>query len=112
MKKEVILVPKDKCPLDVLAELGEKTRHSWIFFHQNVMEKLVSMPDKSFIADSDTVDFCWEATKDYPETRLITSGEPFVNSQWYTVYRIIAEDIAFSAPNCDPEDMFFLKMAE
>ena len=113
MKKEVILVPKDKCPLDVLAEMGEQTRYSWIFFHANVIQKLVSMPDNTFCADSDdNVDFRWEATKDYPETRLITSGYPFVNSSWHIVYKIIAEDIAFSAPNVDPEEIFFLKMAE
>ena len=30
MKKEVIIVPEDKCPLDVLAEMGERTANAWI----------------------------------------------------------------------------------
>ena len=35
MKKEEIIVPKDKCPLDVLSEMGERTKNAWIFLHYN-----------------------------------------------------------------------------
>lgn len=40
MKKKVTLVPKDKCPLDVLAEMKERTANAWIFLHHNAVEKL------------------------------------------------------------------------
>ena len=65
MKKEVILVPQDKCPLDVLAEMGECTRNSWIFLHDNVVDKLHSTADESHIHEDDYVYLCWHATKDY-----------------------------------------------
>lgn len=40
MKKEVTLVPKDKCPLDVLADMEERTADAWIYFHENAVKKL------------------------------------------------------------------------
>ncbi len=49
MKKEPILVPKNKCPLDVLAEMGEQTKSAWIFLHRNAVEKLISLAENHFI---------------------------------------------------------------
>ena len=69
MKKEVILVPKDKCPLDVLAEMGERTKNSWIFLHQNAVDKLTITADESREVFFGFV-FYWKSTKESPETSL------------------------------------------
>lgn len=37
---KTIFVPKDKCPLEVLAEIGEQTRDAWIFLHNDVVDHL------------------------------------------------------------------------
>lgn len=106
MKKEVILVPKDKCPLDVLAEMGERTKNSWIFLHDNAISKLIKTAD--YIEEDEYQEIVWHATEKYPATTLdIENG-----GTWHKVYRIIAEDIAFEHEPQDPEDIFFLKMAE
>ena len=118
MLKEVILVPKDKCPLDVLAEMGSQTANAWIFLHKNAVEKLRSTADQvnefpSMIEFQS--EFKWNATPEYPATLLqITHLPKIVNSreEWIKVYRIKASDIAFEYSASDPEYLFFLKMEE
>jgi len=105
MIKEVILVPQDRCPLDVLAEMGEQTANSWIFLHENAVKKLRITADE----DIDAGDFLlltWEKTEKYPSTVFLLKKEP----TWYQVRRIEATDIAFSGKSIDPQNIFFLKM--
>ena len=113
MKKEVILVPMDKCPLDVLAEMGERTKESWIFLHLNTVEKLQHSDGVSCKEGrkQGTLDLTWEATEAYPETRIVVDicG---LNTEWKPITFISASDIAFDLMPVDPEDIFFLKMAE
>ena len=106
MKKEVILVPKDKCPLDVLAEMGERTKNSWIFLHDDAVFKLEITAD--FIEETEYRELVWNATEKYPATTLDIE----ISGTWHMVYRIDADDIAFTDEPQDPEDIFFLKMAE
>lgn len=110
MKREVTVVPKDKCPLDVLAELGERTRNAWIFLHSNAVEKI-----ESIAGDCRTPPFSvfqdYSYFADFPETsiqiELNHDGRP-----WLKVYRIKSGDIAFNLPADDPSEIFFLKMEE
>lgn len=113
MKKEVILVPKGKCPIDVLAEMGERINHAWIFLHKNAYDMLKS---------SDGVEFekrrrgcctlTWEATEDYPKTEIsLYCGIIIDSTSWVSVRRISAVDITFRQVD-DPEDIFFLQMEE
>ena len=109
MKKEVILVPKDKCPLDVLAEMGERTKNSWIFLHQNAVDKLRRTADEICEIAVGVNSFYWKSTEEFPETILrfdISRGV------WSKVTRITADDIAFKITSTDPEDIYFLKMDE
>lgn len=112
MKKEVIIVPKDKCPLDVLAEMGERTANAWIFLHANAVEKL----QRSYVSCKEgkkpgTLDLTWEATDEYPETRVVIDvGAMAVD--WKHVILISASDISFTLMPVDPEDIYFLKMEE
>ena len=116
MKKEVILVPQDKCPLNVLAEMGESIRNSWIFLHENAYERLLkSEGAKPSGGDSvnrnKTTCMIWDATKEYPKT-VVFCEVPEPNG-WGKITGIEAEDISYSmiCPR-DPEFLFFLKMAE
>jgi len=75
MKKEVILVPQGKCPMDVLAEMGEKTKNAWIFLHENAYQHL--MKSKGAQVYTKNTENCnkitlikWEATEDFPETSV------------------------------------------
>lgn len=113
MKKEVILVPKDKCPLDVLAEMGERTKESWIFLHSNAVEKLQHSDGVSCKEGrrQGTLVLTWEATEAYLQTRIVVDicG---LNAEWKPIIYILASDIAFGLMPVDPEDIYFLKMAE
>ena len=109
MKKEVIIVPKDKCPLDILAELKERTESAWIYMHENVIpyfDKDCNMCHQSH----GCITFGWLATKDFPSTGI--SIEVDVLSCWKPVFSIYAKDIAFKNASSDPEEIFFLKMDE
>lgn len=106
MKKEVIIVPKDKCPLDVLTEMGERTKNSWIFLHDNAVSKLEQTAD--YIEEGEYRELVWSATEQYPATTLDIE----IGGTWHKVYRIMADDIAFEHEPQNPEDIFFLNMAE
>lgn len=111
MKKEVTFVPKDKCPLDILAEMEEGTKSAWIFLHRNAVEKLISTADDhSPHQHSDFQELRWNATDDFPETVIWIDLHP--DKVWLEIYRIDANDIAFNLPVDDPDNILFLKMAE
>jgi len=108
MLKEVIYVPQDKCPLDVLAEMGAETGNAWIYLHKNAIEKLAK--------SADYVDSCiiflemeWKETEKYPKTILRYED---TSHQWHKVIYINASDISFNYQPSDPKHIFFLKMAE
>ena len=105
MKKEVIMVQQDKCPLDVLAEMGEQIRNSWIFLHGNAIKKL----EKTASLIEKKKGYCilvYEKTEKYPETML---GVTKIDA-WYLVQCIKAEDIAYNCRPFNPQDIFFLQM--
>jgi len=108
MIKEVILVPRDQCPLNVLAEMGNQTANSWIFLHKNAVEKLRNTAD---IIDgfSSIIELKWKATTEYPATLIWVNNSI---EEWIKVFRIKASDIAFEHAASDPENIFFLKMEE
>ena len=115
MKKEVILVPKDKCPINLLAEMGESIRNSWIFLHENAYVRLITSKGAKIsggdsVNHNKTICIIWEATDKYPET-VVFCEKPEVHG-WGKVTAITADDIAYGNCPIDPEDIFFLRMAE
>ena len=109
MKKiETIIVPKSKCPLDVLAQMGQRTAGSWIFLHKNCIDKMVKSIDALGEHD-DEVEFCWDATDEYPATTVVFEKSGYL---WREVYKIAAEDIAFSSRPNDPQTVLFIKTEE
>ncbi len=111
MKKDVIMVPLDKCPLDVIAELKEETENAWIFLHRNALRKLISLADtcERLQMIPSYYNLHWKATESFPETQVcIYYNEMY--SEWASVITIEASDIAFKKQSPDPENIFFLKM--
>lgn len=113
MKKEVIIVPKDKCPLDVLAEMGNRTENAWIFLHSNAFQKLQRSEGVSCEEGSrdGVIVLTWEETNDYPETRIAIDICALA-TDWKPIISISASDISFNLMPVDPEDLYFLKMEE
>ena len=111
MKKEPIIVPKDKGLLDVLAEMGEETKCAWIFLHRNAVDELISTADDhSPRVHSGIHILCWNET-DVSSKKLMWI-ELHPNKVWLEVRLIDADDIAFNWPADDPDDLLFLKMDE
>jgi len=110
MRRDLI-VPRGKCPLDVLAKRGEKIRNTWIFLHVSVVLKLqadeAAIAGKSYNGDKLLI---WEATEEHPETRIVYYN--FETTDWYLLTDVLAEDIAFSATEDvgEPEEVIFVKM--
>lgn len=111
MKKEVTLVPKNKCILRMLVEMGEETKNSWIFLHRNLVEELMAVADYSRKRDIKGFQECfWNATDEYPKKSMWIELHP--EKVWLKVYNIEAEDIAFRFPVDDPDNIFFMKREE
>lgn len=113
MKKEVILVPKDKCPLVVLSEMEERIRNSWIFLHENAYLRLLKSKGASYSISNhmnanQTAVIVFEATEKYSKT--VVYVEVPTTKGWGKVTGIEAEHICFGMAKNDPEDIYFLKM--
>ena len=113
MKKEVIIVPNDKCPLDVLAEMNERTANAWIFLHHNAVEKLQRSDGVSCKEGRKpgTLELTWKGTDDYPKTRVVIDVCAMATN-WKSIIAISASDIFFNIMPVDPEDIYFLKMED
>jgi len=108
MIREVTTVPKDECPLNVLAKMGNQTASAWIFLHKNAVEKLRKTAD--FVGGfSSIIELKWNETPKYPSTLVWITNS---SEEWIKVFRIEATDIAFEYAAIDPENIFFLKMEE
>lgn len=114
MKKEVIIVPKDKCPLDVLADMGEKTNGVGILFSPTALGRLLSTVDRCYEVDYTAFFLSWNATAEFPKTSIILLGEPSdtPNVFQYRVIYINAEDICFKKQLDNRTMEYFLTMEE
>ena len=116
MKKEVILVPKDKCLWDVLAEMGQqgyKTESAWIFLHVNVIEKLRQSDGiqcKEW-AKAETFLFERKATEKHSSVKMVVGVFEIV-TDYRPVSFIVASDISYNFMPADPEHLYFFKMDE
>lgn len=108
--KTVIIVPKDKHPLELLAELGNRTRYAWIFLHKNVIAKLnESCTNKKQTRGFSTTLYSWNKTEKIPDT--FVSVDYFTNS-WSAVICIRSSAISFCSRSEEPTEMIFIKMDE
>lgn len=109
MKKEVMLVPKDKCLLDMIAEMGERTKNAWFFLHTNVVEEL----QHSYGVSSEegrtrgTLVLTFKATEEHSEKKVA------INLAWSDVsWKPITYISDLYLIPVDFEDIYFFQMAE
>lgn len=92
MRRDLI-VPKGKCPLDILAEQEEEIRNTWIVLSESIVSQ--DFPRKGVITKSDrrftSHDyFKLETTEEYPKTILTYCK--FRNTGWYFLEEAVARD--------------------
>ena len=103
---EKVFVPEDKCPLDVIAELGDRTKDAHIFLESSLIEQLKNTADE-FEEKGHIISFLWEETEKFPRTELMVRR---VVPPYYEAIKINASDIAFTTPvEHNPGERFFLK---
>lgn len=104
---EFITCPKDKCPLDVLAEQGKELVGAWIYLHDSAVKRLAKSANDDFIDDGYR-EMYWEDTDKYPSTTLKIDDNRHL--EWNLVHMIDADDIAFKKIEPTPAKIFFVKM--
>ena len=122
MSLPITPVPNGKCAMDVLAELRERTKNSWIYLHKDVVNDLLEKTDTYSEHYEENYWFYqlhWNATDKYPETNVELHWNEVCSfnrskdySVWVEVTFIGADDIAFRYPAKDPEEIFFLKFED
>lgn len=108
MNFQRVMLMDGKCPLDYLAEQGEKTKSSWIFLSRNAVK---AMEENAETNDTDgaLLILGWKATEDYPASNITLRGRSLCDeNEWYELVRCDAEDIAFRAPANNPREIFFI----
>ena len=105
-----LTVPKDMCPLDFLAEMGQTTEKAWLFLHRSCISDLEQSDGVTIVQGNyNSFILTWEATEEYPETTLVYGR---FSPEWHHVISIKADDIAFKELNeiVDPEFLIRLRM--
>ena len=108
MKKDVIVVPHDKLPSEVLAELGDRTKNSWIFLHENVIAVLKQSSDKCYNYYGYLKMF-WYGTEEIPTTCIFINDDEI--GHWKSIMHINNPAISFKEKTKDPDEIFFINMA-
>lgn len=113
----VITVPKNKCPLDMIAKMGEDSRNAWLFLDHNCKEDLFQKADDVITGEGSssyegmTHTLVWAATDQFPETKLVielfTGHEDFIGT--WAVKQIVADDIAFEKRTAIPTEVYLFK---
>jgi len=113
MKKEVILVPKGKCPLDVLSQMGERIRNSWIFIHTNVYKHLCDNHGVPYLATlmnaNQKACFSWGDLEKESHVALFCEVPQI---QWGKLLSVHGQNVSCDLEPDDPEEIYFLKMDE
>ena len=110
----VVDVPVNTCPLDVLSKMGEEIRGSKLLFNLASFNKLTQSADL-FEKIGESYFLSWDATEDFPQTSVIVEVE-YLNDCNYTGYvyhavYINATDICFCTQwdDCPNEYLFVLE---
>ena len=104
---EFITCPKDKCPLDVLADMGKEVVGAWIFLHEDAVKKLAKSVDDDFYDDGYR-EMYWQETEKYPSAAI--KLEELKKIKWNLIHMIDASDIAFKTIPEKPEKIFYIRM--
>ncbi len=114
---KVITVPKNKCLLDIIAEMGEDSRNAWFFLDNNCKVDLFQKAGDVITGEGSSSyegmihTLVWEATDKFPETKLVielfTGHEELIGT--WAIKHIVADDIAFKKRAAIPTEVYFFK---
>lgn len=111
MSQKIISVPREKCPLDVLADMKERTNLADIFFSPAAADNLIETAD-IVLSNSDTslISLLWNETEEYSMTSVFLERKHFEEPTGvqYQVLIISADDIAFRHKVDKPTVNYFL----
>ena len=102
------IVPFDKCPLDVLQEMGEITKNARIYLGNNAVNKLRATADNRYIINGQEY-MLWKATDKFPSTEIRIYR---VCEDWFKVFCIFCSDIAYTSEKLNPDIVIFLEMED
>lgn len=105
----VILVPRNKCLLDVLAEMEERIENAWLFINDDVVMKLEEDCLLIECMINEEIFMYWQATENNSRTSLSLKT---AYGEWFFCSSISAEDISFTVPAPVPNDVFFIMMED
>lgn len=100
-----VKVPKKKCPLDIISEMGEDAKKFRFFMDQAGLDQLRKSADSLTSIFDDSI-LEWKATDKYPSTKLVLSRS---YGKWYMIKEIEAKDIFFRKISKNVEDNIFLE---
>ena len=106
MKREIDLVRYDKCILDYLAKLKERTASALIFIDENCLEQMYKRCDSISGIKGFMVTCHYNGSDEYPPAEVTVQ----CHKPWNQILLIKADDIAFKGRSDDPKEIFFLKL--
>lgn len=113
MEKEIIIVPKNKCPLEVINGMGDQLKSSWVFIHENAYQHLLksegascTMGNKMNLPKS--VLITWYSSSKFPKSLVFCEVPPSLG--WSRVPYIELDTSIFRFSPPDPNQIFFFKM--
>ena len=108
MKKEIDIVPYDKCVLTYIAELGERTANASISIDEGCLEQMYERCDKVTGIKGFMVTWHYNGSYEYPPADVTIQ----CHKPWNKICMIEADDIAFKVHSEDPVEIFYLKLEE
>ena len=113
MKKKVVVIPKNKKPLEALLGMKEQLKKSWIFVHENVYRSLSKTCDSytrhNSVNDLENAYMKWNAKKDKSEVVILLE---IPQNTWGRIRTISAgSKNSFTTPK-DPKYIYFIKIEE
>ncbi|MBP3707322.1 MAG: hypothetical protein J6J36_01775 [Clostridia bacterium] len=97
------VVPKEVCPLDVMATMGDKLEEAWVYLSTEALNKLQETGECSFVDGGFSME--WPATPEYPRTQLVVKND---SPCWWSVVSIRASDIPYADWVTNPKTIIFI----
>lgn len=111
IKPQYLECPDDTCPLDLIANLGERTRNSRIYLGEKAIERLKSTCNKH-VHTGGSLSIFFNASKSFPSTELLIKMHDEEKDGYFEIRYIKAEDIPFEEPSSNPNEIFKIEMKE
>jgi hypothetical protein len=112
MKKEVIVIPKEKFFLDFIAEMGAQIKESWMFIDRRSLNEIRRSADNWCLNNSSSIPIEWHERKYPPKRpeRKMCINETFPFYDWNAIISIEDPAIDYSEAPHEPKKFFFFTL--